>query len=323
MKIAVFSDNKEVNHLFLSDLEQGNLLYLDFQKDNNSSKIYLKKSFWSSEVSINESLSKNQITTLISFKSSFPKLKKEDAAIQKVLYFLDVSFLQFPQYFSFFEKRRLKKQYQKSISEATEIITISQFAKEIIVQFFNVNTSKIRVEIPVSVSEKFSENYQQEIREKFQLPERFIVHQSQLTQKDNTFGLVKAIQNTEIPLVIVGLKTKELKKSIQFSKKNKFDKRLIHLSNLTSKEISVLNILSDFLVYPTLYDNVGLSVLRSKMAQIPSVLGNNSGLQELGGNSPLYVDSKNIDDVKSKILFLWNNAAERERRKEMDCSNPK
>ena len=88
MKIAVFSDNKEVNHLFLSDLEQGNLLYLDFQKDNNSSKIYLKKSFWSSEVSINESLSKNQITTLISFKSSFPKLKKEDAAIQKVLYFL-------------------------------------------------------------------------------------------------------------------------------------------------------------------------------------------------------------------------------------------
>ena len=44
------------------------------------------------------------------------------------------------------------------------------------------------------------------------------------------------------------------------------------------------------------------------------ITSNSSSLPEAGGKDSVYINPENFEDIQAKILFLWNNEAERKRR---------
>ncbi len=91
----------------------------------------------------------------------------------------------------------------------------------------------------------------QAAKEKFNLPERFILNVGTIEDRKNLLNIVRAIHETDIPLVVVGRKTKYYQKIAAFLKKNKMENQVIFLEGVSMDELAVLYKLADIFVYPS------------------------------------------------------------------------
>ncbi|MCZ2084425.1 MAG: glycosyltransferase, partial [Flavobacteriales bacterium] len=63
-------------------------------------------------------------------------------------------------------------------------------------------------------------------------------------------------------------------------------------------------------------EGFGIPVIESLFSGTPVITSNVSCLPEAGGENSVYINPHSFEDLKAKILFLWNNESERNRRAE-------
>ena len=246
-------------------------------------------------------------------------LKWNDKPIKKVVTIHDLIFFRFPQYYSFFDRKIHFWKFKKAAEQADLIIAISEQTKRDIIQFLKVPEDKIKVIYQgchQAFKEDQSEDFINSVKEKYKLPERFILNVGTIEERKNLLNIVKAINGTEIPLIVIGKKTKYFKKVQKFLSRNKLDKQVYFLENVSMDELAVIYKLADIFVYPSLFEGFGIPVIEALFSKIPVITSNVSCLPEAGGKDSVYVDPYNFEDIKAKILFLWNNESERKRRAE-------
>lgn len=244
-------------------------------------------------------------------------LKWDQAPVKKVVTIHDLIFMRYPQYYSFFDRKIHLWKFKKAAAAADKIIAISEQTKQDIIRFLNVPESKIDV-IYQGCHHAFKENQSEELilktREKFNLPKRFILNVGTIEERKNLLNIVKAISTTEIPLVVVGRKTKYYKKVKDFILKNKMEHQVHFLEGVSVDELAVLYKLADIFVYPSFFEGFGIPVIEALFSKTVTVTSNTSCLPEAGGNDSVYIDPANYLDLKSKIKFLWDSESERKRR---------
>lgn len=64
-------------------------------------------------------------------------------------------------------------------------------------------------------------------------------------------------------------------------------------------------------IFPSVNEGVGLPILEAMACGIPVLCSNEGALPEIGGNSPLYFDSDNIDEISGKMQEIIENQAKR------------
>jgi glycosyltransferase involved in cell wall biosynthesis len=64
------------------------------------------------------------------------------------------------------------------------------------------------------------------------------------------------------------------------------------------------------------FEGFGIPVIEALFSETVVITSNTSCLPEAGGPDSVYVNPDNVDDIKAKILFLWDNESERKRRVE-------
>lgn len=246
-------------------------------------------------------------------------LKWNDKPIKKVVTIHDLIFLRFPQYYSFFDRKIHFWKFKNAAEQADLIIAISEQTKRDIIQFLKVPEEKIRV-VYQGCHHVFKENQTDEFlkltREKYNLRERFILNVGTVEERKNLLNIVKAIRGTEIPLVVIGKKTKYYNKVKKYLVKNKLENQVQFLENVSMEELAAIYKLADIFVYPSIFEGFGIPVIESLFSGTPVITSNISCLPEAGGDSSLYINPQNVEDITAKILFLWNNEAERNRRAE-------
>lgn len=129
-------------------------------------------------------------------------------------------------------------------------------------------------------------------------------------------NVVKAINGTGIPLVVVGRKTKYYQKIENFLKKNKMQQQVLFLEGVSMDELAAIYKLADILVYPSFFEGFGIPVIEALFSNTVVVTSNTSCLPEAGGKDSVYINPDNELDIRAKIKFLWENESERKRRAE-------
>ena len=246
-------------------------------------------------------------------------LKWNNKSIKKVVTIHDLIFLRFPKYYSFFDRKIHFWKFGKAAEQADLIIAISEQTKRDIIKYLKVPESKIRVVYQgchQSFKEIQSPEFLNSVKEKFNLPEKFVLNVGTMEERKNLLNIVKAINGTEIPLVVIGKKTKYFNKVQKFIEKNKLLNQVIFLENVSMEELAAIYKLSKIFVYPSFFEGFGIPVIEALFSGTAVITGNTSSLPEAGGPESLYVNPYQMEDLKSKILFLWNNKAERKRRAE-------
>ncbi|GAE66682.1 glycosyltransferase family 4 protein [Chryseobacterium indologenes] len=246
-------------------------------------------------------------------------LKWDQKPIKKVVTIHDLIFVRYPQYYSFFDRKIHFWKFKKAAETADKIIAISEQTKRDIIDFLKIPETKIDV-IYQGCHKAFKEEQSPELiqaaKEKFNLPERFILNVGTIEDRKNLLNIVRAIHETDIPLVVVGRKTKYYQKIAAFLKKNKMENQVIFLEGVSMDELAVLYKLTDIFVYPSFFEGFGIPVIEALFSKTVVVTSNTSCLPEAGGKDSVYIDPDNYLDLKAKIKFLWENESERKRREE-------
>lgn len=244
-------------------------------------------------------------------------LKWDKNPIKKVVTIHDLIFVRYPQYYSFFDRKIHFWKFKKAAQTADKIIAISEQTKRDIIQYLKVSESKIEVIYQGchhAFKEQQSEEFIQKTKEEFNLPERFILNVGTIEERKNLLNVVRAIDKTEISLVVVGKKTKYFSKIEQYIKKNKMEKQVHFLEGVSMDELAIIYKLADIFVYPSFFEGFGIPVIEALFSKTVTITSNTSCLPEAGGPDSVYIDPENFLDIQSKIKFLWDNESERKRR---------
>lgn len=245
-------------------------------------------------------------------------LKWNEKPIKKIVTIHDLIFKRFPDYYSWFDRKIHFWKFKKAAETSDMVIAISEQTKNDIVHFLKIPGNKIRV-VYQGCHQAFKEfifpEFLNQTKEKFNLPERFVLNVGTIEERKNLLNVVKALEGTNIPLVVVGKKTKYFNKIEKFISKKKLD--VFFLKSVSMEELAAIYRLADFLVYPSFFEGFGIPVIEGLFSGTPVITSNTSSLPEAGGNAALYIDPKNPLDLHSKILYLWNNESERKRRSEL------
>ncbi len=246
-------------------------------------------------------------------------LKWSDKPIKKIVTIHDLIFLRFPQYYSFFDRKLHYWKFKKAVEQADIIIAISEQTKRDIIQYLKVPEDKIQV-VYQGCHHVFKENQTEEflklVKEKYHLPERFILNVGTIEERKNLLNIAKAIDGTTIPLVVIGKKTKYWTKVKKYLIKHQLENQVHFLENVSMEELAAIYKLADVFVYPSYFEGFGIPVIESLFSGTPVITSNNSCLPEAGGENTMYINPDQVEDIKAKILFLWDNESERKRRAE-------
>ncbi len=242
-------------------------------------------------------------------------LKWNDKSIKKIVTIHDLIFERYPKFYPFIERKIHLWKFRKAAAKADLVIAISEQTKKDILEFLKIPESKIRV-VYQGCHESFkkmpSNEFLDEVKNKFQLPEKFVLNVGTIEERKNLLNVIKALQDTNIPLVVVGKKQAKYFKKIETElRKNRVEVQF--LEGMSMQELAAIYRLATVFIYPSLYEGFGIPVIEALFSGTPVITSNVSSLPEAAGKDSLLVDPKNVLDIRSKILFLWNNEAERKR----------
>lgn len=245
-------------------------------------------------------------------------LKWNPKPIKKIVTIHDLIFVRFPQYYTWFDRKIHFWKFRKAANSADKIIAISEQTKRDIIQFLKVDEDKIDVVYQgchASFKEKQSQEILTQIKEKFNLPERFILNVGTIEPRKNLLNVVKSLKDSKIPLVVVGAKKPKYFKLIEKEIKNgKVEVQF--LSGVSMEELAGIYRLADIFIYPSFFEGFGIPVIEALFSETVVITSNVSCLPEAGGPDSVYVNPESVEDIKAKILFLWDNESERKRRAE-------
>ncbi len=234
--------------------------------------------------------------------------------IKLVTHIHDVSFKVYKQFIKWSDLFFLNILIPYSIRKSTKIIVVSQFTKQEIERYYPQAQEKIEV-IYNAVNNMEEWNIEQvsfqKIKEKYQLPKKYILYLGTLQPRKNVETLIKGflsfkkINNKEdISLVIAGK-----------IKAHNFDRKLIPYLNKTQEKIYFIGFVDEkdktnlikkacLLVSPSLYEGFGLPVLEALNLGVPVLASNIKPHKEVGGEAIKYFSPLSVASLRKKIYNI-------------------
>ena len=234
----------------------------------------------------------------------------QQVKIKSVVTIHDLIFVRYPNFYSFFDRKIHLYKFKKAAESADRIIAISEQTKRDIVEFLHVPENKIVV-VYQGCQDVFKVQYslheKKEVQNKFKLPEQFILNVGTIEVRKNVFAVVKAIQNTQTVLVIIGGDTPYKKEILNYVQHHNFSERVVFLKGLTSKELAIIYQLATIFVYPSLFEGFGIPIIEALYSKTPVITANSGVFPEAAGPSSIFVDPTDSDDIALKINLLLQN----------------
>lgn len=120
----------------------------------------------------------------------------------------DVIYLEYPDKYPPGVKGRSKLNLQKVLLKRVDgVLTISHTAKSAITKYLNIDSKKIHVvhlAHPDIFNKKPGNDFIRSVKEKYDLPDDFVLYCGDINYNKNIPGLIKACEIARVPLVIIG-----------------------------------------------------------------------------------------------------------------------
>lgn len=230
----------------------------------------------------------------------------------------DCIHLRFPQYLP----NRLAYAYARAqlwaaTRRARRVLTVSQASKQDIVGFFDVPESKVTV-IPNAIDERFhhvpAETALVRVRERYQLPQRFVMYAGNVKPHKNLERLIDAFVAVrrrgfdDLGLLLSGSEVAQNATLRRAVHRYNLHKQVRFLGYQTTETLAVLYRLAAVFVFPSLYEGFGLSPLEAIASGTPVVASNVSSLPEVLGDAAVLVDPLDPTAIAAGIARVLEDA---------------
>jgi glycosyltransferase involved in cell wall biosynthesis len=248
----------------------------------------------------------------------------QDTGIPAIVTIHDLIHERYPDQYKAIDRRIYTRKYKNACRHAARIIATSQQTRQDLVDMYAVDGNKIDV-CYQSCSPLFArlatEADKQRVRDRYQLPERFLLSVGTIIERKNLLTICKAyylLRDEPIPpLLVVGKgKGKYYQQVKDFIVQFGLGNRIRFLSEdpqaatamdwLSTADLSIMYQLGSAMLYPSSFEGFGMPVMEALWAGLPVITSNQSCLPEVGGDAALYVnplEAEDIADAIRKVIF--------------------
>ena len=234
----------------------------------------------------------------------------------------DLIFLRYPQYYKPVSRWIYHYKFRRACRLADRIIAVSECTKRDIIHFFGTPEEKIEV-VYQGCDEQFrqtaTEAQKTAVRERYSLPERYILYVGSIEERKNLMLLAQALKEIDqkefedIEVIAVGRRTKYADKVESFVKSNGLSSRFRMLSGVPFPDLPALYQMATLFVYPSRFEGFGIPLLEALCSGTPAIGCTGSCLEEAGGPSSLYVDPDDPQALAQAIASVLSDNALRQR----------
>lgn len=226
----------------------------------------------------------------------------------------DISFNFYPQLIKWTDLFFLKTLIPRSLKRADKIITVSNFTKKEIIKFYKVNPEKVET-IYNATGDNFLKNTfiageLNLVREKYNLPEKFILYIGTMQPRKNIPFLIEAYANVKnkldgAKLVIAGKKSYNYDKKIdEVAAKYDLKDEILFPGYIDESDKPILFNLSHFFVFPSLYEGFGIPVLEAMSQGVPVLAADIPSLKEVGEEAVLYFNPRDLASLEKALYNI-------------------
>ncbi len=221
----------------------------------------------------------------------------------------DIQELYYPEFFTPQERVDRSVRFKMAAEMSDQLVVSFTNVKKDLLKFFRVNDEKVSV-CPILGKEWIFQSGctpLETMKEKYALPEKFILYPAQTWAHKNHLTLIKALsilhqKGIHLDLICTGAKNEfyeEIEKEAKFL--GVFD-RVRFLGIIPFEDLNALYELTRLVVIPTLFEAGSGPLFEAIYKGVPVICSNVTSLPETIGHSEFIFDPKNPDQLADLIL---------------------
>ena len=240
--------------------------------------------------------------------------------VKSVVTIHDLIFLRLPYLYHAIDRMMYRKKIRYSCNTSDRIIAVSKQTAMDIMDFFDIREDKIDV-VYQGCNPMFNREIPQVekeiLRMKYVLPKSFMLYVGTIEERKNLLTLLKAMHTGKIdyPLVVIGKATSYLNKVIEFIERHSLI-NIIFIDIVQNQDLPCIYQLADLFVYPSIFEGFGIPILEALYSKVPVITSKGSCFAEAGGNSTIYIDPNNVEELAAAIRKVLCDTGLQEKMKE-------
>ncbi|KAA3641451.1 MAG: glycosyltransferase family 1 protein [Bacteroidetes bacterium] len=264
-----------------------------------------QKILWRS-FGVKKMLQKHEIDVFHGLSHEIP-VSIQKTGIKSVVTIHDLIFKHYPKQYKAIDNFIYNTKFKYACQNADRVVAISESTRKDIVNFYGIDPGKIDV-VYQSCSDQFKsgwrENKIQEVVDKYNLPQEFMLYVGSVIERKNLLNIVKALANLSNDLsphlVVVGQGGDYKRKVQEYLAREGMEKQVSFITPVF-EDIPGLYQRASLFVYPSVYEGFGIPVIEALYSHTPVVTSNLSSLPEAGGPDTLQVDPYSVEALADAI----------------------
>lgn len=230
----------------------------------------------------------------------------------------DLIFYRFPELYNPFDVYIHKKKVNHAIRTATKVVAISEQTKADLIKFTGISGSKIEVIYqgchPIFKT-VISKDKKDNIREKYQLPQKFVLYVGTLEDRKNALSIAKALKKTTHKMVFVGKVKAHGEKLKAYVEENNMQDRVVFVNHINIEDLAGIYQCATVFCYPSFFEGFGIPIIEALYSGVPVITTKAGCFPEAGGPSSIYIDPSDEKTIHDAIEVLFSEtSSERNKR---------
>ena len=232
---------------------------------------------------------------------------------KSVATFHDLSVFHWPEFHPAGRVHLMQKELRKTVARAKVLITDSEYTKNELVEYFDIDLNNVVV-APLASSGYFTPRRESEVQAvlaKYELGyKKFFLYTGTIEPRKNILTLLQAYDRLDratkahFPLVISGYKGWENEELFRLFKKGNDEGWLKYLGYTASEDLPLLYAAAKGFLFPSIYEGFGLPVLEAMASGVPVICSNASSLPEVVGDAALMHDPYDVQGYAESINLI-------------------
>jgi len=232
----------------------------------------------------------------------------------------------YPHYFTLYE-RFTRWINNKTLAKcAFKIICESEYVKKDIIKFTaTIPDNVVIIQSPPPenlVNFLFNKSTYSKIKNKYNLPNNYIIYPAQSWPHKNHLKLLEAFSivnknHLGIKLILTGNINNNYKNILKIIDELGISNKVKHLGCISYEELLYVYKMSIMLVMPTLFESVSIPIYESFFLKVPVCASNVFAIPEQVGDAGILFDPNDVYDMADKISILLNDVNLRNEKKEL------
>lgn len=249
------------------------------------------------------------------------KMKAGGKGCKYIVTIHDLIFIHTPQYYHWIDRQIYNFKFRRACRCADRVIAVSEYTKQEIMHYYHTPESKIDVVYqgcdPV-FSQEIEEGKLQEVKARYQLPDKFVLYVGSIEERKNLMLVAKAMaelnRRAAIHVVAVGRHTAYVDQIQDFLKAQGIDHLFHFYHQVPYADLPSFYKWASTFAYPSRIEGFGIPLLEAISSGVPAIGCTGSCLEEAGGPNSIYV---NPDDAKGMADAILRTCTDEPLRQHM------